>query len=164
MFYEPKFHGLFILCSLFLHCCCCSYWDFELLFVNIEFRERQKADFEPSSHFVKILLVVCQNCLNQFDKNKQSLIRAHCSIVTVALTIWGGLTRFCSSQIDAKGVEFVGTMKNDSDLIAARKFCENYGKQSKCKQYNKWWLHVVFDGKIQFVHMGMGWQVQITKA
>jgi hypothetical protein len=34
------------------------------LFVNIEFRERQKADLEPSSHFVKILLVVCQNCLN----------------------------------------------------------------------------------------------------
>jgi hypothetical protein len=45
--------------------------------VNIEFRERQKADFEPSSHFVKILLVVCQNCLNQLDVNKQSFIRAH---------------------------------------------------------------------------------------
>jgi hypothetical protein len=27
--------------------------EIERLFVNIEFRERQKADFEPSSHFVK---------------------------------------------------------------------------------------------------------------
>jgi hypothetical protein len=27
----------------------------------------QKADFEPSSHFVQILLVVCINCLNQLD-------------------------------------------------------------------------------------------------
>jgi hypothetical protein len=41
---------------------------------------RYFADFEPSSHFVKILLVVCQNCLNQLDVNKQSLKRAHCSI------------------------------------------------------------------------------------
>jgi hypothetical protein len=55
------------------------------LFVNIEFRERQKADFEPSSHFVKILLVVCQNCLNQLDVNKQSLNKgslfySHCEL------------------------------------------------------------------------------------
>jgi ribosomal protein S27E len=62
----------------------------EILSVNIEFRERQKPDFEPSSHFVKILLVVCQNCLNQLDVNKQSLIRAHCSIVTVVT-----ITYFC---------------------------------------------------------------------
>jgi hypothetical protein len=27
--------------------------EIERLFANIEFRERQKADFEPSSHFVK---------------------------------------------------------------------------------------------------------------
>jgi hypothetical protein len=46
--------------------------------VNIEFRESQKADCEPSSHFVKILLVVCKNCLNQLDVNKQCLIRACC--------------------------------------------------------------------------------------
>jgi hypothetical protein len=44
-----------------------------------------KADFEPSSHFVQILLVLCQNCLNQLDVNKQSLIMSHCSIVTVVV-------------------------------------------------------------------------------
>jgi hypothetical protein len=82
MFYEPKFYGLFILCSLYLHFC--SYWDFKHLFVNIEFCERQKADFEPSSHFVKILLVVCQNCLNQLDVNKQSLIIG----LTVLESLW----------------------------------------------------------------------------
>jgi hypothetical protein len=43
-------------------------WD---LFLNVEFS------------FSQILLVVCQNCLNQLDVNKQSLMRAHCSIVTV---------------------------------------------------------------------------------
>jgi hypothetical protein len=36
---------------------------FDGLFVNIEFREH-------ISHFVQILLVVCQNCLNQLDVNK----------------------------------------------------------------------------------------------
>jgi ribosomal protein S27E len=56
--------------------------------VNKEFRERKKADFEPISHFVQILLVNCQNCLNQLDVNKQSLIRARCSIVTVLTTIF----------------------------------------------------------------------------
>jgi hypothetical protein len=61
----------------FSACCCCCCLHFEHLFVNIVFRDRQKADFEQSSHFVKILLLVCQNCLNQLDVNKQSLIRAH---------------------------------------------------------------------------------------
>jgi hypothetical protein len=51
---------------------------FDGLFVNIEFCER-------ISHFVQILLVVCQYCLIQLDVNKQCLIRAHCSIFTV---IW----------------------------------------------------------------------------
>jgi hypothetical protein len=61
--------------------------DLTVCLVNIEFRERQKANFEPSSQFVKILLVVCQNCLNQLDVNMQSLIKAHCSIVTVGLRV-----------------------------------------------------------------------------
>jgi hypothetical protein len=29
---------------IYAPCCCCGYLDFERLFVNIEFRERQKAD------------------------------------------------------------------------------------------------------------------------
>jgi hypothetical protein len=33
---------------VFLHCYCCGYWYFKRLFVNIAFRDRQKADFEPS--------------------------------------------------------------------------------------------------------------------
>jgi hypothetical protein len=56
-----------------------TFWQFCKYWVSLA----QKADFEPSSYFVQILLVVCQNCLNQLDVNKQSLIRAHCSIVTV---------------------------------------------------------------------------------
>jgi hypothetical protein len=38
-----------------------------------EFRDCQKAVFEPISHFVKILLAVCKNCLIQLDVNKQYL-------------------------------------------------------------------------------------------
>jgi hypothetical protein len=41
------------------------------LFVNIEFCKREKADFDPSYHIVKIILVLCQNCLNQLDVNKK---------------------------------------------------------------------------------------------
>jgi hypothetical protein len=45
--------------------------------VNIEFRKGK------SSHFVQILLVVYQNCLNQFDVNNVSSIRAHCLSVLI---------------------------------------------------------------------------------
>jgi hypothetical protein len=36
-----------------------------------------------------------QNCLNQLDVNKQSLIRAHCSIVTVLYTTTWHASRLC---------------------------------------------------------------------
>jgi ribosomal protein S27E len=73
LFYAPFFCTAVVAVTEILNIC----------LVNVEFFERQKADLEPSSHFVKILLVVCQNCLNQLDVHKQSLIRAHCSLVTV---------------------------------------------------------------------------------
>jgi hypothetical protein len=82
---EPKFHRLFILRSLFLHCCCCSYWYFERLFVNIGFSWVPKSWFWTKFSIISSKLVVCQNCLNLLDVNKQSLIPGHCSIVTVAI-------------------------------------------------------------------------------
>jgi hypothetical protein len=55
-------------------------------FVNIEFRECKKLilnHVRKFLNFVQILLVVWQNCPIQLDVKKQSLIRGHCSIVTV---------------------------------------------------------------------------------
>jgi hypothetical protein len=81
---DEQHSRLFISRSLFMHCCCCcDDWDFGSLFCKYWVSWAQKADFEPISNFVQILLVVCQNCRNQLDANKQCLIRAHCSIVTV---------------------------------------------------------------------------------
>jgi hypothetical protein len=55
--------------------------------VNVEFLERKKLKVKRASHFVKIRVaavpIVCQNCPNQLNVNRQYLIRAHCSIVTV---------------------------------------------------------------------------------
>jgi hypothetical protein len=55
-------------------------------FVNLEFRELKKLilnQVKRASHFVKI--IVCPNCPNQLNVNRQYPIRAHCSIVTVLL-------------------------------------------------------------------------------
>jgi hypothetical protein len=50
-----------------------------------------KSWFWTKFSFRQILLVVCQNRLNQLDVNKQSLIRAHWSIVTVVTVGCGTL-------------------------------------------------------------------------
>jgi hypothetical protein len=47
-------------------------------FVNIEFRECKKLILKP-------VPIVCPNCPNQLNVNRQYPIRAHCSIVTVAM-------------------------------------------------------------------------------
>jgi hypothetical protein len=61
------FYGFFYLMFPFSALLLVQLLRFRQFVLNIEFHELQKADFEPSSHFVKILLVVCPNCLNQLD-------------------------------------------------------------------------------------------------
>jgi hypothetical protein len=61
----------------------------EILNVCLQILSFVSAKKLKSSHFVQILFVVCQNFLNQLDVNKQSLIRANCSIVTVRATANG---------------------------------------------------------------------------
>jgi hypothetical protein len=84
------FHGLFILRSLFLHCHAAgAVAEIQTVcFVNIEFRERKKLILNQVSSF---------NCLNQLNVNRQYPIRAHWSIVTVAVTVC-----FCSRIVSKK--------------------------------------------------------------
>jgi hypothetical protein len=92
-----KFHGLFILRSLFLHCCCWGYWDFEcLFFVNVDFFWAKKQKVKRASHFVKIILA-CPHRLPKLPESTQrkqaipnmgSLFYSHCGKQFELLRRW----------------------------------------------------------------------------
>jgi hypothetical protein len=97
------------------------------------------------------LLVLCQNCLNQLDVNKQSLIREHCSIVTVCLSFSKKSHHFSFFRPFPKHANY-------PSLLPSRSYCplktfngrpgqQNYGRFS-----SKIWNFVEFrHAKLRFL-------------
>jgi hypothetical protein len=94
-FTEPTFHGLFIVRSLFLHCCCCGCWDFDSLFCKYWVSWVQKADFEPCTQVFEFRpnIISCVAKLPDSTRrkeaifNKGSLFYSHCAIANVFLIL-----------------------------------------------------------------------------
>jgi hypothetical protein len=61
-FNEPKFHGLFILCSLILHCCCHDYYSIWFNLSAAFFKSEKKTGvIKLKTHFIH--LVPCHEML-----------------------------------------------------------------------------------------------------